>query len=404
MKLRLWVRVSWKHIQLIKAWYWWATKQYVIVQGVPTSVAGKRRLIAGRQRKFRCIGLPICITVHHTIYIAISTPSEHSWLSFSKVHDWVPSKSVCFDAFEIARKSDFFVLVASHWERSLLYLGGEKRFQVWDLCLIIVEVHPFKPTKDSTFTIWYLESEREFGLREFWKSEGNENTQEGILTSPSQLKNKVFLDVASSTQSLIWLHIPAQSITRAVIHPFWRIFSEDQPCKTQLKMGMPSLCEGTCRALASLGCVWPHHSPVRSHLVAHPDYHCQASASFWLESLSVTLSLSSQQRCKYGRCWEKHSCHWRKFALELSSRLMNSPSVPLVVVFGLIDNFSYFGIWIAIFWDLIHIQQLIQFPVTIGSPHHEALLHVRVCPQLVHQLLQLRWVLNVRGRSLQHLQ
>ena len=109
--------------------------------------------------------------------IEISKPSEHSWLSFSKVHDWVPSKSVCFDAFEIARKSDFFVLVASHWERSLLYLGGEQmRLRGRHFCLIIVEVHPFKPTKDSTFTIWYLESKREFGLREFWQSERNENT------------------------------------------------------------------------------------------------------------------------------------------------------------------------------------------------------------------------------------
>ena len=37
-------------------------------------------------------------------------------------------------------------------------------FRKWHLCLIMVEVHPFKPTKDSTFTIWYLVSGRGDGL------------------------------------------------------------------------------------------------------------------------------------------------------------------------------------------------------------------------------------------------
>ena len=56
------------------------------------------------------------------------------------------------------------------------------KFWGYDLCLIIVEVHPLKPTKESTFAIWYLESEREVGFNEggiqSWKAKVNEKSFE----------------------------------------------------------------------------------------------------------------------------------------------------------------------------------------------------------------------------------
>ena len=151
-------------------------------------------------------------------------PSEHSWLSFSNVQTCVPSSSVCLEALEVAKKSSFSVLLASHWEWSLLYLRvhtcrtksklGKLLSDIADeliSCLIMVEVKPFNPTKESTFLIWYFVSGRVVGINKVCLNVMSHiPTKHRILTSSPHLEDKIFLYLTGSAQSFILFHIPEQ--------------------------------------------------------------------------------------------------------------------------------------------------------------------------------------------------
>ena len=109
----------------------------------------------------------------------------------------------------------------------------------------------------------------------------NVNTQERVLTGPSQLENEIFLDLASRAQSFILFHIPASRI-KSPYRP-WQLIKRVVwicfccCCKT-CPPNISTDGKGTCRALASWGCVLPPHSLVPSRPAARPAHDCETSA------------------------------------------------------------------------------------------------------------------------------
>ena len=135
----------------------------------------------------------------------------------------------------------------------------------------MVEVHPFKPTKDSTFTIWYLVSGRGDGLsiKENDKNPNWNGCKEiprmESLQAPLSWRTKSFLILQIE-------HSRSSSSTSldqgfAIIAPV----SWGGLFKSQSKMSLKTF-PATCMALASSECVWPLHSQALFHPADHPGF------------------------------------------------------------------------------------------------------------------------------------
>ena len=284
-------------------------------------------------------------------YKKIITPREHSWLSFSKVHVWVPRRRVCLDALEVARKSHFSVLVASHWERSLLYLiiggnklGFEDALFAW---LLLKSIHSNQQRNQRSLSgIWSLKEELVLPWEgnNFEKPRWMKIPKRESLQAPLSWRTKSFLILqaahsrSSSSTSLYVasITVPGIMITDNWSNVVWICLSVLQSSsgihQILVQMGGAPVRHGHpqgvyCHSTLKLS---PVRLPVLLVIVKHQ--HDFNGNHYKAKSYCCYLSHSIQKIvAEYVRYWKIHSCHWRNFASEPSSRLMNSPSVPLLL-------------------------------------------------------------------------